>query len=166
MRGLALVATAAAVLAAGTATTAAARPPGHVAAMRSYVVLYAKHASFAAAERAIRRAGGRIVRTNRAVGLATGTAPGGGLGREDGAGARLRTEGPRRPLARRRGPEPRHRPRAPEAEALDRARRGRGRRRGGLGGARRGRAAGLAAVGHADDRRDHGRLLRRPAGQP
>src|SRR4051794_20063105 len=82
MRGPALVATAAAVLAAGTATTAAGRPPGHVPAMRSYVVLYAKHASFAAAERAIRRAGGRIVRTNRAVGLATVTAPARGFARK------------------------------------------------------------------------------------
>src|SRR3954454_622891 len=82
MRGRALVAPAAAVLAAGTATTAAARPPGHVAAMRSYVVLYAKHASFAAAERAIRRAGGRIVRTHRALGLGTVTAPARGFARK------------------------------------------------------------------------------------
>src|SRR3954452_5012895 len=81
MRGPALVATAAAVLAAGTATTAAARPPGHVAAMRSYVVLYAKHASFAAAERDIRRARGGIVRPNRAGGRATVTAPSRGFAR-------------------------------------------------------------------------------------
>ena len=82
MRRLALVATAAVLLTAGTASTAAARPPGHVPAMRSYVVLYAKHASFTAAERAIRRAGGRIVRTNRAVGLATVTAPARGFARK------------------------------------------------------------------------------------
>ena len=70
-----MVAVAMAVLSAGMASSAAARPPGHPAGMRSYVVLYAKHASFTRAEQAIRRAGGRIVRTNRAVGLATVMAP-------------------------------------------------------------------------------------------
>src|SRR5881628_3835547 len=64
------------VVAAGTAAApaTAAAPPAHDAragATRTYVVLYARGASLAGAHRAIHRAGGRILRENRRIGLAT-----------------------------------------------------------------------------------------------
>jgi subtilisin family serine protease len=82
MRQLLTAATAAVVVAGGvgaTAATATAAPPTPVTGARTYVVLYEKGASFTRAEHAIRRAGGRIIRSNRAVGLATVMAPGKGF---------------------------------------------------------------------------------------
>jgi hypothetical protein len=82
MRQLLTAATAAVVVAGGvgaTAATATAAPPTPVTGARTYVVLYEKGASFTSAEHAIRRAGGRIIRSNRAVGLATVMALGKGF---------------------------------------------------------------------------------------
>jgi subtilisin family serine protease len=55
--------------------SALAAPQGAPTARRTYVVLYEKGAPLRAAHAAIRRAGGRIVRENRAVGVATVVAP-------------------------------------------------------------------------------------------
>jgi subtilisin family serine protease len=57
------------------ASSVEAAPPGSATAQRTYVVLYEKDVSFTRAQQAIRRAGGRIIRENRAIGLATVVAP-------------------------------------------------------------------------------------------
>jgi lantibiotic leader peptide-processing serine protease len=87
MRRAATIAAATAALGAVLASTADAAPPEPpVAGKRTFVVLYKQGASFSTAQAAIRRAGGRIVRENRAVGLATVVAP------RRGFAARVRAE--------------------------------------------------------------------------
>jgi lantibiotic leader peptide-processing serine protease len=75
MRKLATAAMGAVVLCAAAAPGAPAAAPGKASAERTYVVLYKDGVARATARKAIRRAGGRIVRENRAIGLATVVAP-------------------------------------------------------------------------------------------
>ena len=140
-------------LAAGAASAAAAPAPGK----RTYVVLYDQGASAAKARSAIRAAGGQIVRENRAVGLAT--VVGGAKRFAARVGARPAIAGVAENRAIGVSRERLHRRRAVERGV------GVPGQAGGRGGGHA-RAAELAAVGHADDRRHPGRLLRRPDGQP
>src|SRR5213592_1093237 len=99
------------VVAAGTAAApaTAAAPVARAAragATRTYVVLYARGASLAGAHRAIHRAGGRILRENRRIGLATVAARSRGFVRRATAAAAIQGAAANRPIGHLSGLPP------------------------------------------------------------